>query len=243
MAATAFVLLPSLIHNAHAAARYTRGQMSAMGLPAYCGDSELSTEHAYLDPARRQYWNARMGPQFFVRIHHYCLGLVHLKAAKSLSRRSADMPYKVRQAIGEFNFLLEWPPEQLMGFPLWPEMLAKRAEAAILIEDWNLAYSSLEDAWRVKPDYWPAYLTWAEVLVKFGKAEEARAILRQGLEQAPSAEPLRQLFVKAGGKLADLPAVPVPAAASAPDQGEAPQPGAASATPEPAASQASQASR
>lgn len=187
--------------SAQATGRYSKFDLAF--LPPYCADSELSSDYVRMG-AKWQYWTARMGENFN-RIHHYCQGLLNVAAARKLTAGSPGQQNLLRSAIAEYNFILGYPPEELQRFPLWPEMLTKRAEAAVLLQDWSLAYTSYEAARQVKPDYWPAYLGWAEVLVKINLKSKARDLLKEGLLITPEVQPMRDLYSKLGGSLAEIP--------------------------------------
>lgn len=188
----------------HATSKFSKAALST--LPAYCMDSELSPTYARFGP-KWQYWTSLMGDNFN-RIHHYCEGLLLVASVRKESTSSQARRITLRRAISEYDFILGYPPEELQKFPLWPEMLLRRAEAAVLLEDWDLAYSSFELARQVKPDYWPAYVGWAEVLLKSNLKKEALALLKQGLLINPTAEPMRQMYAKLGGALREIPNEP-----------------------------------
>lgn len=217
-ALVAGLLLGGSLMSAQATERYTRSALLVMPIPIYCADSELSDEYARFGP-RWQYWAARMGPKFN-SIHHYCQGMIDMLEARKHPPRSQGQVMMLKRAVAEYNYLLQLSPSELRDFPLWPEMLMKRGEAAVMLEDWGLAYSSYADARQVKPDYWQAYHGWAEVLVRLGKKDEARALLKQGLAYSPKVPSMRQLFVKLGGSPSEIPDTPLPVkpsdAASAP---------------------------
>lgn len=200
-------------------------------LPKYCAESELSPNYKRFGE-RWQYWTNLMGPNFN-RIHHYCQGLVHLMRAKRMLETQQNRRIVLKLAIGEFDFILNGKDAWTGGFPLLPEMLVRKGEAAALLQDWGTAYTAYLEARKAKPDYWPAYLGWAEVLIRIGKREEARSLLNEGLKFSPDSAALRELFVQAGGRLEDIPE-PAAAPASAPESN--PESAAVAAPAEPAAS-------
>ncbi|WP_374661036.1 hypothetical protein [Inhella sp.] len=187
-------------------------------LPPYCADSELSHSYNRFGP-RWQYWVSRMG-DLFNSIHHYCEGMLRVREARRMPAGSQGQVIALRRALSEYNYILDGADvRRLRAFPLWPEMLLRRGEVAVLMEDWALAGASYEQARLVKPDYWPAYLDWAEKLASLKLTQQARDLVRQGLQVDPSVETLRQAFLKYGGALKDIPekaaAVSEPAAAPA----------------------------
>lgn len=189
-------------------------------LPPYCADSELSATYERYGP-RWQYWAARMSP-LFNTIHHYCRGLLDFRAARRSLPGSQAQQILLKRAISEYEFILRHDRRQLQAFPLWPELLIRRGEAAVMLEDWALATASYEQAREVKPDYWPAYLDWAEVLARLKLQGQARDLIRQGLLIDPTVESMRQAFLKYGGALKDIPDKPPAARPAASAQEPAP---------------------
>jgi tetratricopeptide (TPR) repeat protein len=228
----ALLLGAALTAPAHATGRYSRGQLA--GLPPYCADSELSNDYVRFG-ARWQYWTSLMGENFN-RIHHYCQGLIFLREARRKPAGSQGQVIELRRAIDDFNFILNISDQRVMrAFPLWPEMLIRRGEAAVMLGDWALATQSYDQARQVKPDYWPAYLDWAKVLVGLKLTTQARELIKSGLLIDPSVEPMRQAYAKLGGSLKDIPSEPPKPAQPAAEAASGPE-AAASETALPASS-------
>lgn len=169
-----------------------------------------------------------MGPSF-TAIHHYCEGMLNMREARRQPKGSQEQRNWLNRAVAEYNYLLEGAEVRVLrDFPLWPEMLVRRGEAAILLGNWALATASYEQARLVKPDYWPAYLDWAETLADLKLQKQARDLILQGLHIDPSVEAMRKAFLKYGGAPRDIPAKP--AAAAAEPGASAPQPAASTAS-------------
>ena len=214
VAAGLLALFPSLVL---AYGNLSRAQLAI--LPDYCASSRLAGSYDPNSTASR-YWAARIGTAHN-SIHHYCQGLFLLRTAKALPFRSREQQDRLRTAISEFDYVLERSSLAFRrGTPLWPEMLLRRGEAAVLLENWALAAASYDEARIVKPDYWPAYLDWARQLDSLKLRQQARELIQQGLRIDPSVVPMREAFVRYGGKPQDLP-VPAAPAASAPVASEA----------------------
>lgn len=203
-----------------ATGRYSKAELGI--LPAYCADSELASDYERMGP-KWHYWVARMG-DLFNSVHHYCEGMMNVIQARIQIPKSQAQTILLRKAINEFDFMLNSSPQRLKNFVLLPELLVKRGEVGVMLEDWTLAYSSYEQARQVKPDYWPAYTGWAEVLAKLNLKKEALALLKQGLLINPTAEPMRQLYAKLGGALKDIPNEPPKPAAAEPAASTASEP-------------------
>lgn len=193
-------LLGAIVSGPAHAGLYEISRAELAALPEYCADSEAGDNFQQFGP-RYNYWVGRMGPNFG-RIHHYCHGLVLLQRARVA--RNAERTKLARRAVSEFNFMLI-NSNVPRSFILMPEMLTRRGDAAVVMEDWELAYQSYMDAWTLKPDYWPPYVAWANVLAKVGNKKEALITLRTGLSHSLNSEPLRNLYVQLGGSLKDIP--------------------------------------
>jgi hypothetical protein len=79
----------------------------------------------------------------------------------------------------------------------------------------------------MKPDYWPAYSDWAEVLIKAGQKPLAKVIIQTGLEHAPDSKVLQDQFRLLGGNpaaIVPLPKPPAPPSAGG-DPTKPPEPG------------------
>ena len=227
VAAGLLALAPTLVL---AYGNLSRAQLAT--LPEYCANSRLAGDYdANSDISR--YWAARIGTAHN-SIHHYCQGQFLLRTAKALPFRSREQQGRLKTAIDEFDYVLERSNLAFRrGTPLWPEMLLRRGEAAVLLEDWALAAASYDEARIVKPDYWPAYLDWARQLDSLKLRQQARELIQQGLRIDPNVAPMREAFIRYGGKLQDLPAP----AASAPAASEAAPPASAASAASAAASE------
>lgn len=217
-------LVPSL---AWAYGNVSQAQLAT--LPAYCANSRLAGDYD-ANSAVSRYWSARLGTAHN-SIHHYCQGLFLLRTAKALPFRSREQQSRLKTAIAEFDYVLERSSLAFRrGTPLWPEMLLRRGEAAVLLEDWALAAASYDEARTVKPDYWPAYLDWARQLDNLKLRTQARELLKQGLLIDPGVQPMREAYVRYGGSLLDLPAATPAASAPLPAASEAALPASAAAS-------------
>ena len=76
-----------------------------LSLPEYCRARYGN------DQALKGRWNAQMGTQHFLHVHHYCSGLNFMRRS-SAAVDSAKRRYALEQAINEFGYVLRnWPPE------------------------------------------------------------------------------------------------------------------------------------
>lgn len=74
-------------------------------LPEYCGARFGN------DPGLKERWNAQMGMQGFLHVHHYCSGLAYMRRA-SIAVDPKRKRYPLQQAINEFDYVLRhWPQD------------------------------------------------------------------------------------------------------------------------------------
>ena len=79
------------------------------------------------DQAQISYWYSVMGEPFHA-MHHYCWGLMKLNRALYLARSEQARTFYFRDAILEFDYVLERSPE---NFILRPEILTKKGQCLI----------------------------------------------------------------------------------------------------------------
>jgi tetratricopeptide (TPR) repeat protein len=157
--------------------------------------------------------------------------------------------YLYLKAISDYNYVVR---NALPTMALMPEVHYKLGELHLAMENVGLASESFNRSRNLKPDYWPSYTRWADVLASLKRYDDALALVREGLRHAPDNNELLKRAAKfeaAGGRAAPLgkvaavspPAAPAPAKAGA-DNAKAPgamtSPPAASPAPSPAASPA-----
>jgi len=187
-------------------------------LPDYCVDVQgfKYGDASWNTSPRASYWVARMGPTFW-HLHHYCWALI-----KKHRAMEPGVPLQVRNgrisnAIGDLEYVAR---NAAPGFPLLPEVFYRIGEFQLLIDNQTAAKEALDNAVRIKPDYWPAYLLWSDELVKVKLTREAAAHLELGLRQSPNSPQLRKAYRALGGDpvafVAALPARAPDADASSP---------------------------
>ena len=175
-------------------------------LPEYCIDTEAfiygSVGNAGQSP-RAPMWVERMGPTFKA-MHHYCWGLVNLNRLRA-GRASGDKRYFGKQLVDEYFYVLRLATPD---FVLLPELWTRVGEAALIAEDYGQALDAYAKARKIKPDYWPAYTQWAEFLIQIGKKNDAKELLKVGLQYAPEAKALVDMYRKLGGDPSKVPRAP-----------------------------------
>ncbi len=193
-------------------------------LPAYC-DAKMGKQ----TPASVDYWRAQIGAENWIHMHHYCGGLIELNRyyRSSTGRKKANL----RNAVNEFSGMLNaWTP----GFYLRPEAHLNRGKALKFMGRNGEALSDFLKALELNPKLASASVELADFYVKQGKKEQALAVLKKGLEQAPATKSLRRRYQELGGDVKALPvaaaptgvdpATPVQTEASKPASGEPSRP-------------------
>lgn len=203
-------------------------------LPSYCLDTEwfAGPKNSPRQSPKAAQWEQLMGYGFW-SLHHYCWGLLSLERFHASPGTGEARKFLIHQIISEYFYVLKNSPPD---FLLRPEILWRLGEAELLRENFGEAYDAFLQARRMKPDYWPAYSSWAEVLIKAKKSADARKLIEEGLAHSPQSKVLQEMFRKLGGDptkikpFAAEPVAPPPSAASAPEGAPGPAE-AASATP------------
>lgn len=185
-----------------------QGEMAL--IPAYCADTQgFKYGNASFNPSpRASYWVGLMGPNFW-DMHHYCWALLNLRRAAGAS--SAQLRRGLwESAAGDIQYVVR---NSGPNFILLPEILVTLGGAYVHLSNVSAAYDAFLRARELKPDYWPAYSDWAEVLIKSGQRSQAKALVKAGLEHAPDSKALQDQFQRLGGKLTDIVPVSKPATA------------------------------
>jgi tetratricopeptide (TPR) repeat protein len=218
---------PALAQQPH---NITPGEIAL--LPPYCPDTQsFGYGDAYFNTSpRAAYWIRLMDAKSFWALHHYCWGLIKMRRAEAIGIHPVIRQGMIRNAIADYDYvLIHGSPD----FVLRPEILLRRGEALLRINDVGGALESFEGAVRQRPDYWPAYVRWAEFLISVKKPKDAQAFLERGLVHAPDSPQLHAAYKKAGGDpVAFVKRLP-PRPAAGPDAGAS---GPAAAASAPAAS-------
>jgi tetratricopeptide (TPR) repeat protein len=140
-------------------------------------------------------WTNIFGGEFW-HMHHYCRALYAerrmLLAVGEAARRSA-----VQVILGEYRYLLgKCTPAN----PLLPEIYLRMGDVQLKSGDRIAAMEAYENARKLKPDYWPPYVRWAEELIKLGLTSKARELVDEGLGHMPDQPDLLKLRKRLEGK-------------------------------------------
>jgi tetratricopeptide (TPR) repeat protein len=190
--------LATLLNSPAQAARDRTPDEIAM-LPPYC-DAKMGRK----TPESVSFWHNQMGAGNWVHIHHYCGGLIELnryyRGAKG--RKTPNL----RIAVNEFTGMLNaFTPD----FYLRPEVHLNRGKALKFMGRDGEALADFVKALELNPRLAPASIELADIYAKSGKKEQALAVLKKGLEQAPNTKSLRHRYQELGGDLKAIAEAPV----------------------------------
>lgn len=122
-----------------------------------------------------------MGDDFW-HMHHYCYALRDLRRAELAGPGTPRGRAFVHQATNDLDYVIR---NCAPTMPLMPEFYLQLGIARLhqgkLIE----AKTAFENSRRIKPDYWPPYARWADVLVGLKQFDQARQLLEAGLAHDP----------------------------------------------------------
>lgn len=166
-------------------------------LPSYCVDTQGFNygDASWNTSPRASYWVARMGPTFWHQ-HHYCWAMIKKHRALEPGLSTQARNGRLLGAIGDLEYVVR---NATADFPLLPEVFYRIGEIQLLVGNQAAAKEALDAAIQHKPDYWPAYLLWADELAKAKLNREAASYLELGLRQSPDSPQLRKAYRALGG--------------------------------------------
>lgn len=184
--------------------------------PSYCVDTmgfKYGDAYSNTSP-KAKHWVSLMGPSFW-NMHHYCWAVLNLRRATLAGVKPQDRRALRESAVGDINYVITNSPS---NFVLLPEILTTLGGVQILLSNQSAAYESYLRARQIKPDYWPAYADWADALIKAGLRDDAKKIVKSGLEIMPNIPELQTQYRALGGDPANI--VPVKNTTTSPANSE-----------------------
>lgn len=160
-------------------------QDGPFGSPNFSGDSAFGRSKS----PRSDHWTSIFGRDFW-HMHHYCRGLF---AEGRLQRGNLDPKQRIaaiNKAINEYRYVVDQAKPSMR---LMPEIHYRMGLMYLRKGDRVGAADAFAMSRRLKPDYWPAYVAWAEELIRLRLHEEARSIVDEGLRHVPDERRLKEL--------------------------------------------------
>lgn len=169
---------------------FTPGELAL--LPDVCKDIQGSPTY---DGPRGNYWRSIIGDSLS-HLHHYCRGVRDMIFARTLSLPPEHKRLLWDRAAGEMKYVIERSPPTMM---LQPELWLRVGESMLELGRLPDAQQAFEQSRKLKPDYWPAYVRWADVLIDSRKLDEARQLLEEGLKHSPDQPELVKRMARVNG--------------------------------------------
>lgn len=164
-------------------------------LPEYCRFT-ITFSPQFGSKEGTQYWLQQLGDPF-KSMHHYCWALIALNRANRFSATQQEKRHNYGSAVSDIDFVLRYAGDD---FVLMPEILTRRAEALVKLDEHAGAERDLERAIRIKPDYWPAYAALAESFKAQGKQSRAIQVLKEGIGKAKDPRMLERMLNQFQGR-------------------------------------------
>ena len=182
-------------------------------LPPFCYDTmgmRYGDKMTNRSP-RASHWESLMGQSFWT-MHHYCWAKIN---QRRIFAPGTDPKFRIGLlggVIGDLGFVINNTPPD---FIMLPEIYSALGEVELLRKNPAAANGHFNTARKLKPSYPPPYLLWSEYLLSTGKKDEAKALLKAGLEHNNSAVSLQVMYTKLGGDPKTIVPVDPPAAPAA----------------------------
>ena len=152
-----------------------------------------------------------MGPSFW-SMHHYCWAKIN---QRRIFAPGTDPKFRIGLlggVVGDLGYVINNTPPD---FIMLPEIYSALGEVELLRKNPAAANGHFNTARKLKPSYPPPYQLWSEYLVATGKKDEAKALLKTGLEHNSTAASLQLMYKKLGGDPRTIVPVDPPAAPAA----------------------------
>lgn len=177
---------------------FTWGELAL--LPEYCRDTQgtvYSLHGSGGDSPRAAEWVALMGEDFW-HMHHYCYGLREILRSGQAGKTPQQIRAHRERALNEYAYILRNARQSMV---LMPEVYLRTGEAQLLLGNVAAAQEAFAVSRRLRPDYWPAYTKWIEVLLQAKQRELALQLAQEGVAAAPNSPELKQVLrdLQAGG--------------------------------------------
>ena len=188
----AWLIAPlAALHGSSAVAQRQFDPKQLAMLPPYCKYTQLYRQSVPggSDPQQIERWSSLMGPENFIHLHHYCLGLEASNRALYFSSTKPDRDRELGESVREFNYVLERVSPE---FALLPEILTRRGENLLRLGNGPRALLDLNRAIELKPDHWPPYAALSDYYKTLGDLRSAREWAQKGLSAAPGTKALQR---------------------------------------------------
>lgn len=159
-------------------------------LPEYCKHAQLFLEK-FGNRKEEVFWSDQMGRRNFQAIHHYCWAMVAIQRANRAGVSANVRLHNLNSAVSDIDYVLQ---AATTDFVLLPELWTRRGEVLLRIKRHRNAEESFEKAIKIRPDYWPAYVGFAQTYLDQGKKVQAREIVNLGLKHVSDRRALERML-------------------------------------------------
>jgi hypothetical protein len=182
LAATSSVLAqPAWVDPGRPPGTFTPGELAL--LPDFCKDVQGVYYGDSTNPSPRAgYWLGVIGPDLW-HMHHYCRALVMERRASQPGMNPTAKSVALLRAQADYEYILGVGSRK---DPLMPEIMLRFGDLLVQMNNLPEADRQWQRARELKPDYWPAYTRWIDVLIGLKLFERAAALTAEGLQQVPN---------------------------------------------------------
>lgn len=160
-------------------------------LPEYCRQkSNVSARHSASNPS---YFNQGAGGSYVGSLHHYCWALVNLTRSYRSGISNQERTSILSNVVADIDYVFNNHPVTPGNSSLFSEMYGTRGQALLRLGNVRAAESSFQEACKLDPQNWRAYLHWAIYLRQVGRNKEALKVVEDGLENTPDSRALKSL--------------------------------------------------
>lgn len=159
-------------------------QDGPFGSPSFSGVGSVGQNKS----PRSERWTGLFGADFW-HMHHYCRGLYAERRALRPAIPAPERVEALNRALGEYFYVIN---NCRPTMPLMPEVHYRAGVLYLRKGDRALAGDAFASSRRIKPDYWPAYVRWADELIALRLFDQADTLIREGLGAMPDGTELLQ---------------------------------------------------
>jgi hypothetical protein len=179
-ATTSVMAQPAWVDPGRPPGGFTLGELAL--LPDYCKDVQGVYYGDATNPSPRAgYWLGVIGPDLW-HMHHYCRALVMERRASQPGMHPSAKSVALLKAQSDYEYMMGVGSRK---DPLMPEIMLRYGDLLVKMNNLPEAEHQWQRARELKPDYWPAYTRWIDVLIGLKLYDRAAALTADGLSHTP----------------------------------------------------------
>lgn len=161
-------------------------------LPPYCA-ARLKGGTA----AQKAQFEAQLGTNNFLHIHHYCMAANLANRIRSVTDRQ-ERGAMMLEAVANYEYTINASEK---SFWLLPQMRLEAGRMYLQMGRKSEAVNHFARAVAANPSYLPAYLPLIDVYKELGSPQSALDVATSGLRHIPDSKSLQKAYTSLGGKL------------------------------------------